>query len=81
MSEHQERGGQEVIGVARVEGPIVVVEGCLARSISPDTQTTGVFLPYAPVHHLLMEPFEVSSSTTGFRHSAEEPSFDGQFRR
>jgi V/A-type H+-transporting ATPase subunit B len=27
MSESPERGGQEVIGVARVEGPIVVVEG------------------------------------------------------
>ena len=27
MSELQDRGGQEVAGVARVEGPIVVVEG------------------------------------------------------
>ncbi len=58
--------------------PIVVVEGRLSPSISPDTETTGVFLPYAPIHHLLLEPFEALVLTSGNRrdeplaHSEEE---------
>ena len=34
--------------------PILVMDGRLSSAISPDTMTTGVFLPYAPLHHLLL---------------------------
>jgi hydrogenase maturation protein HypF len=45
--------------------PIVVVRGRLGPGIAPDTATTGVFLPYTPLHHLLMEPFEALVLTSG----------------
>ena len=48
----------ELLSAAR---PIVVLRraanSMLARNISPDTDTIGAFLPYTPVHHLLLEAF------------------------
>jgi hydrogenase maturation protein HypF len=45
--------------------PIVVIDGRLGPGISPDTGTVGVFLPYAPLHHLLLQPFEALVLTSG----------------
>lgn len=47
--------------------PIVAVQGRLNPALSPDTDSTGVFLPYAPLHHLLLEPFEALVLTSGNR--------------
>lgn len=45
--------------------------GRLARAISPDTDTIGAFLPYTPVHHLLLKVFEALVMTSGNR--TDEP--------
>ncbi len=37
----------------------------LAQTISPDTDTVGAFLPYTPVHHLLLHDFEALVMTSG----------------
>ena len=37
----------------------------LAQTISPDTDTVGAFLPYTPVHHLLLQNFEALVMTSG----------------
>ncbi len=58
----------ELLSVAR---PIVVLDGLLGPGISPDTDDTGVFLPYTPIHHLLMEEFEALVLTSG--NHLEEP--------
>ncbi len=58
----------ELLSAAR---PIVVLAGRLDPSISPDTGDTGVFLPYTPVHQLLLEEFEALVLTSGNR--LEEP--------
>ncbi len=59
---------EELLSAAR---PIVVLDGKLDPAISPDTGDTGVFLPYTPVHHLLLEEFEALVLTSGNR--LEEP--------
>jgi hydrogenase maturation protein HypF len=58
----------ELLSPAR---PIVVLDGRLDPAISPDTGDTGVFLPYTPVHRLLLEGFEALVLTSGNR--LEEP--------
>jgi len=58
----------ELLSPAR---PIVVLDGRLDPAISPDTADTGVFLPYTPLHHLLLERFEALVMTSGNR--LEEP--------
>jgi hydrogenase maturation protein HypF len=50
--------------------PIVVLRGRLA-SVSPDTSTVGAFLPYTPLHILLMEEFDALVMTSG--NLSEEP--------
>ena len=55
---------RELVSPAR---PIVVVHGRLNGLISPDTDTTGAFLPYAPLHRLLLEPFDALVMTSGNR--------------
>ncbi|MFH0916277.1 MAG: carbamoyltransferase HypF [bacterium] len=47
--------------------PIVVVQGRFSAAVSPDTDSTGAFLPYTPLHHLLLEPFEALVLTSGNR--------------
>jgi len=37
----------------------------LARDISPDANTIGAFLPYAPLHHLLLQDFHALVMTSG----------------
>ena len=58
----------ELLSAAR---PIVVLDGRLDPAISPDTGDTGVFLPYTPLHRLLLEEFEALVMTSGNR--LEEP--------
>jgi hydrogenase maturation protein HypF len=48
-----------------------VLDGLLDPAISPDTADTGVFLPYTPLHHLLLERFEALVMTSG--NHLEEP--------
>jgi len=44
-----------------VEAPIVILRkkahSNLAPSVSPDTSTVGAFLPYTPLHHLILREF------------------------
>ncbi|MGO9608168.1 MAG: carbamoyltransferase HypF [Verrucomicrobiia bacterium] len=37
----------------------------LASDISPDTNTVGAFLPYTPLHHLLLRDFDALVMTSG----------------
>jgi hydrogenase maturation protein HypF len=52
----------ELLSIAR---PIVVLKGRLPAHLSPDTKTIGVFLPYTPLHHLLLDGFEALVMTSG----------------
>jgi hydrogenase maturation protein HypF len=61
----------EATELLSAERPIVVLDGQLDPAISPDTCDTGVFLPYTPVHKLLLEEFEALVLTSGNR--LEEP--------
>ena len=50
--------------------PIVLLtrkltETRLAKGISPDTNTVGAFLPYTPLHHLLLQDFPALVMTSG----------------
>jgi hydrogenase maturation protein HypF len=44
--------------ITSIERPIVIVEkkdtSCLSASVSPDNSTVGVFLPYTPLHHVIL---------------------------
>lgn len=57
----------ELLSVAR---PIVILKSKLS-SVSPDSPTLGAFLPYTPIHHLLMQYFDALVMTSG--NLAEEP--------
>ncbi len=51
-----------------VEAPIVLLrrgEGRLPDAVAPRNAYVGAFLPYTPLHHLLMERFEVLVMTSG----------------
>lgn len=57
----------ELLSVAR---PIVVLRSsdpALQRGVSPDSPTIGAFLPFTPLHHLLMEDFDALVMTSGNR--------------
>jgi len=51
----------EEIALTGVESPIVILERKegtnLSPSISPDTSTVGAFLPYTPLHHIILHDF------------------------
>ncbi len=50
------------------ERPIVVLRSktpVLQRSTTPDAGTIGAFLPYTPLHHLLLEDFDALVMTSG----------------
>lgn len=57
----------ELLSVAR---PIVVLKARAPRdssiqsSVSPDSRTVGAFLPYTPLHHLLLRDFEALIMTS-----------------
>ena len=55
--------------------PIVILrrrpDASLSRLISPDTDDLGAFLPYTPLHHLLLDRLSPLIMTSGNR--AEEP--------
>ena len=65
MSEAEEA---ELLSVTR---PIVLlnrrppITPSLDHSISPDSPTIGAFLPYTPLHHLLMQCFDALVMTSG----------------
>jgi len=67
-----EREREELVGPAR---PIVVAprrNPCgLSTLISPDTTDAGVFLPYTPLHHLLLNEISPLIMTSG--NLADEP--------
>ncbi|MGD0016272.1 MAG: carbamoyltransferase HypF [Verrucomicrobiia bacterium] len=61
----------ELVSVAR---PIVVLTSnspTLQRSVTPDCLTIGAFLPYTPLHHLLVQGFDTLVMTSG--NLADEP--------
>ncbi len=58
---------EEIAEITSPARPIVIVDGRLNDAISPDTGTTGVFLPYTPLHHLLLESFPALVMTSGNR--------------
>ncbi|MCS7049011.1 MAG: carbamoyltransferase HypF [Verrucomicrobiae bacterium] len=72
---HCELSEAEEAELVSVERPIVLVrrrwDSRLARNIAPDVDTVGAFLPYTPLHHLLMEPFEALVMTSA--NLTEEP--------
>jgi len=47
----------EEVALKSVEAPIVILKskGKLAEGVSPDTETVGAFLPYTPLHHILIK--------------------------
>jgi hydrogenase maturation protein HypF len=56
------------------ESPIVLLErsgGDLPKGIAPRNAYVGAFLPYTPIHHLLMEHFELLIMTSA--NYADEP--------
>ena len=66
-SEVSEAEEAELLSVAR---PIVILKS-KTSAISPDSPTIGAFLPYTPIHHLLMQHFDALVMTSG--NLAEEP--------
>jgi hydrogenase maturation protein HypF len=55
----------ELLSVAR---PIVVLKSnipSLQHSITPDSRTIGAFLPYTPLHYLLLQDFDALVMTSG----------------
>jgi hydrogenase maturation protein HypF len=55
----------ELLSSAR---PVVVLKSTassLQRCVSPDFPSVGAFLPYTPLHHLLMQHFEALVMTSG----------------
>lgn len=54
-------GVLEERAVNSVEKPIVIVNrretGTLAKAVSPENSTVGVFLPYTPLHYMLLRKF------------------------
>jgi hydrogenase maturation protein HypF len=50
--------------------PIVILKS-QCSVVSPDSPTIGAFLPYTPIHHLLMQHFDALVMTSG--NLAEEP--------
>ncbi len=75
LKRHCAVGEAEEAELASVARPIVVLRrlpgSTLARNIAPDTDTIGAFLPYTPVHYLLLEPFEALVMTSA--NLSEEP--------
>jgi hydrogenase maturation protein HypF len=57
----------ELLSVAR---PVVILKARLSP-VSPDSPTIGAFLPYTPLHQLLLAHFEALVMTSG--NMAEEP--------
>jgi len=68
-------GEAELAALASPARPIVIVprqaRSSLPRELSPDTPDLGVFLPYTPVHELLLARVSPLVMTSGNR--AEEP--------
>ncbi|MEO2082602.1 MAG: carbamoyltransferase HypF, partial [Desulfurobacteriaceae bacterium] len=61
VKEYAEVSELEEIALNSVETPIVILDRKngtdLAPSVSPDTDTVGAFLPYTPLHHLILRDF------------------------
>ena len=65
----------EATELTSVAAPIVIVqrrgESTLPPELAPDTHDLGVFLPYTPLHHLLLDQLSPLVMTSGNR--SEEP--------
>ena len=59
------------VTLSEAKGLTIAATQRFAASISPDTATIGAFLPYTPVHHLLLRDFEALVMTSGNR--TDEP--------
>jgi len=59
VREYAELSHLEEVALTGVESPIVILKrkGGLAPSVSPDTETVGAFLPYTPLHHIILRDF------------------------
>jgi hydrogenase maturation protein HypF len=61
-------GELEERAITSIERPIVIVKKndatTLADSVSPNNSTIGVFLPYTPLHHLIMRKLKISMVAT-----------------
>lgn len=70
-----ELGPLEERAITSVERPIVIVrkkgETSLADAVSPDNSTVGVFLPYTPLHHLMMRKLRLPVIATSANLSDE----------
>lgn len=68
-------GSAEIAMLGSAQAPIVVVrrrpDSRLPAILAPDTDTLGVFLPYTPLHHLLLDLVGPLVMTSGNR--ADEP--------
>ena len=67
LCEVNEAEEAELLSTAR---PIVLLtrklaKTRLAKGVSPDTNTVGAFLPYTPLHHLLLQDFDALVMTSG----------------
>jgi hydrogenase maturation protein HypF len=71
LKRHCEVSEAEEAELLSVTRPIVLLNRrppstpSLDRSISPDSPTIGAFLPYTPLHHLLMQGFDALVMTSG----------------
>ncbi len=72
---HAEVSDAEAAELTGCAAPIVILRrkagSSLSRLISPDTADLGAFLPYSPLHHLLLAGISPLVMTSGNR--AEEP--------
>lgn len=61
-------GELEERAITSIERPIVIVKKndatTLADSVSPNNSTIGVFLPYTPLHHLIMRKLKIPMVAT-----------------
>lgn len=69
VKQHCELSESEEAELLSVACPIVLLKrktgSRLPTNLSPDTPTLGAFLPYTPLHHLLMADFEALVMTSG----------------
>jgi hydrogenase maturation protein HypF len=75
VRQHCEISEAETAELLSPAAPIVILrrraESALPRDISPDTHDVGAFLPYTPLHHLLLAAINPLVMTSG--NNSEEP--------
>ena len=75
VREHCRVGVEDAAALESAAAPVVVLDrlagSTLSRLVSPDTNDVGAFLPYTPLHHLLLAEMSPLVMTSG--NLAEEP--------